>query len=349
MKKATFRLASLLLCLSLLLGLLTLSVGATKPKESHTPIRWSISADLTDLMGNGKHYERYYANGAFYGDARRSFCFMNQVVYDGKYCTVYGDALDPHIVSVRTSPGYSTIFVDAEGKAILDAFLDGSDAIYYLESIGDGSYSTYTVLDQGTVDALDAAYTAPSSMLIPFAVTRLNDATIYEVTAHDRTETKAYQHGAVYQFADGSFYYVCFRGLDNSHFDADGYFSYRSGTVDAYPLDGALLSTVNDAIEDLALLEREYLYESGVVNGHYDENGNPIDRQNDANTDGVSIFLFYATIVLFGVLIPIGALLVGIVLARPKKTGRAVHWYGLVAASGLLLLSSVLLLLIASI
>lgn len=349
MKRSLHRLAALLLCLSLALACLVLSVGATKPSRRHTPITWSLSGDLTDLLGSGKHYERYYANGAFYDDATRSFTFMNSVVYDGRYCTVRGDALDPHIVSVETETGYSTVYVDDVGKAILDAFLNGSDVIYYLEEFGD---ELYTVLEGTLVSALDAAHDDPASEHVTVDVTQLAEAEIHEVTAHDPTETKAYQHGAVYKMSDGTYLYVCFRDLDNTHFDADGYFSYRAGSVDANVLSGALLEVVTDAIDEQIPREREYLYEYGVVNGYYDENGNPLDVPDDfygdAESDRISIAFFYVTTILFGILLPAGAIVLGLVLARPKRTGRAVHWYGLVAASGLLVLASALLLLTVS-
>ena len=75
----------------------------------------------------------------------------------------------------------------------------------------------------------------------------------------------------------------------------------------------------------------------------------PVSASTDTDTDALSVGYFYVFTVLLGILVPAGLLVLGILLARSKKTRGNEHWYGLAAASGLWILSSVLLLILASV
>lgn len=333
------RILSLLVCVLMLSGLLVLVTGASD--DAYVPMEWTLDEDLKFIDGsNGVRYERYYVGGAFYGDARRVFYFANKVLYEDRYCQVYGDALDPHIVSVRTESGYSTIFTDAQGKRILDDFLAGIDCIWYLEDYG----NVYTEISEDLARELRDAYTAENASLKWVSVNELAEAEIYEITAHDKTELKAYQHGAVYLMDDGSYYYVCFRVLDNSYFDADGYFSYRSGNVQVYELTKAERTEINWLLTEMIPKESTAVYEEDVLNGYYDIYGNPIDDGLDLLADPAyrqgMIVIFYVLTVVIGMLLPLILLILGIALANVPKTGKAKCWYALSASALLWLLSA---------
>ncbi len=334
---------SFILCFVMLL---VFSVLATSAKEEeYTPVEWIVDEDLEYVYGGDKRYDRYYVRGAFYGDADSVFYFTNKALYNGSYCQVYGESAHPHIVSVRTEPGISCIFVDDEGKAILDAFLNRTDCIYYLENFNTGSY---TNIDADIVTSLEASYNNKKAKLKWINVNELGEADIFEITVHDRTETKAYQHGAIYLMPNGIYYYVCFEDLDNSYFDADGYFSYRSGSVQVYELDRNTEKNINAAISNMITKKYNIIYERDVINGIYDIYGNPIEHTYDPddseNILGLIIFILVMSFV--AGIIPVALLILGIVLANSKKTGKAKCWYALSASAALWILSAALFLLL---
>ena len=342
-KNRCVKLFAILLCLLMLLSPTALVASATKPSvPPYRAASWEMSEDLEYIYCREACYERYYVRGSFYGDPRTKFQFMNSVNYDGEYCQIFGDSAYPHIVSVVTSPGYCTIFVDEVGEEILDSFVDGSDVIYYLENL---SYE-YSKLSDELVASLDAAYDLAGADLVTVDVTDLARAEVYEITAHDRLETQARQHGAVYRMSDGFYYYVCYRGLDNSYFDANGYFSYRSGSVGAYPIDIQQRLNVDSAILGMQAKRTKTINEAGVINGYYDLNGDPIEDGDgyygDEGSDVGSIVLFCLTFAVFGVVIPGLLLTFGLIFANSKKPGRSKSWYALSIASAVWMLSAMI-------
>ena len=135
MKKQYFKIFSWLLCFTMLLGVFSLVAYAET--QEYTPVEWVLDPNVEYIYGNEKRYDRYYVNGSFYGDGDSLFYFMNDVKLGDKSCQVYGDSAEPHIVSVRKEgDGYSFVFVDTEGKKILDGLLNRTDCIYYLEDYG---------------------------------------------------------------------------------------------------------------------------------------------------------------------------------------------------------------------
>jgi len=313
-------------CLTLLMvfSLSICFVGAAE--EEYTPIEWVMAEDATYLYGDEKYYDRYFVNGAFYSDAKCRFNFMNRVEFDGTMCPVYGDSIDPHIVCVQKNDGYSFVFVDEEGKGILDRFLQGEDCIYYLED----NQNRYAPLDEQFVRLLDSSFYASDAPLTEKKVGELSEGAIYELTAHDSTGLKAYQHGAVYVLPDGNTYYLCFDELDNSYFDADGYFSYRKGSVSLLKLEGSLLTDVEKAIPEMEYKTKEYLYESDYVNIPGDEGYAP-------EGDPLSFFIFAIPM---GFVLPLAILVTGIVLAKSKKLGENKAWYWLSATGALWILAA---------
>ncbi len=330
---------SFVLCLVMLVGISVLAVGAKELE--YTPVEWELDENLEYIYGGDKRYDRYYVRGAFYADADSVFYFTNGALYDGSYRQVYGESAYPHIVSAKTEPGYSCIFVDMEGKAILDSFLNKTDCIYYLEDFD----TSYTKIDKDIVEYLDKGY-SKQSMLKWVDVSELGEADIFEITVHDKTETKAYQHGAVYIMPNKSYYYVCFEDLNNSYFDADGYFSYRSGSVQVYELTDQARSDIDEAMASMTPRVREIIYEDLVISGYYDIDGNPIDQTEDPDYGLGAIVSFVVITIVAGIIIPVALLILGLVLANSQKTGKAKCWYALSACAALWILSAAVFLLL---
>ncbi len=349
MKKNNYiKVISFVLCFVMLFAMSTLFAGAKdKSEEEYTPITWKMDENADYLYGDNKRFDRYYVRGAFYIDSEFSFYFKNKVDYDGRLCQVYGDSSDPHIVLVKYETGYSYVFADSKGKAILDSFVNRTECVYYLEDFN----KTYTGINKELIDYLDEEYYNNVYNIDWVAVNELKSAKIYEITGHDKTKMVAYQHGAIYVMPNGVYYYVCFEDLDNSYFDADGYFSYRSGNVWVYELDNMTRKSINNAINDMSPQEHKKIYESDVIAGFYDIYGNPIDSSDELDDPDfrlASIISFYVIAIIAGIIIPAVLFVVGLVLARPKKTGRVKCWYALSAATGIWILCAALFLLIVT-
>ena len=342
-KNYTVRIFSFILCLVMLLSLSTV-IASAKEGSDYVAVEWKLDEDLETLYGGEKRYTRYMAYGAFYGDADSVFYFANYAVCGDESYQVYGDSADPHIVSVKLEKEKSIIFVDSTGKKILDSFLDGSGCIYYLEVFG----STYTKISNDLVKHLDNEYKKNFAKLKTVDVRTLGSTEHYDVSAHDKTETKAYEHGAVYLMPNGSYYYVCFEDLGNNYFDSNGYFSYRSGSVPAYEItDKETKNRIDQAIADMIPRERLTIYESLVISGVYDINGNYIEKpigERSEEEELVSVLLFIIPTVLLGIIVPAGLLVLSIVLVHSKKTSGAKCWYAVSACAALCILSVALLL-----
>jgi hypothetical protein len=142
------------------------------------------------------------------------------------------------------------------------------------------------------------------------------------------------------------------RGSIKIKLDADGFFSYRRGSVDVLKLEGELLNTVKKAINSMDDRDINYLYEASVVNGIYDINGNYIedigfDFGFDFYGDGeYSITTFWVFFALLGFAVPLVILVLGLLFARSKKMGKNSFWYALsgfgaawiLAAAGIMLM-----------
>jgi len=335
MKKAYIK-RIISVCLFLIM-LSALTVVHAAADEEYVPIKWTIDENEEYIYGNGKRYDRYYVNGMFYGDARVKYFFMNEVEFEGRFCQVYGESLDPHIVSVMTDDNYASVFVDAEGRKIIDDFLDARNNIYYLEHTDD---KLYTVIDEDFVVMLDREYDSPKSgKKITFKATELMNALEFEVTAHDRTETRAYQYGAVYKMPDGNYYYLSILDLDNSHFDANGYFSYRNGTVELAKLDEKIINELNQKNLEMIPKENKRIYEELVIEGIYDINGDYIEEEPEHFEFNMTFY--WIGFSLIGFVVPAVPTVFGFILPNTKKCRNNKGWYAL-AGFGLVWMLSAL-------
>ena len=336
------RYLALLLCVFMLIPLSVIAVAAD---EEYIPIKWKMDPNVEYLYGDEKRYDRYVVNGAFYNDASFTFYFSNTATYNGKECTVYGDSAYPHIVSVKKGDGYSFVFVDDTGKKILDDFVAGKDCIYYLEDFG----KTYTVIEKSLVNLLDREYNNYSSInTVRMDAWMLKDGEAFEITSHDATETKAYQYGAIFKMPDGKFYYLPFKDLDNSHFDADGYFSYRSGEVKLIKLDGDSLTRVKSALSSMETRQKTNVYETFVIKGVYDVYGEKIEDDYDfgETSDVGTEILFWVSFIFVGFIVPIIPLAIGLIFPRLKSLGKNRYWYIVAGFAAMWLLASVGMLMI---
>ena len=298
----------------------TLALPISATKESATPPEgareWDLSEDGKTLTSGFDVYTLYTLPVGYYLDYHTYYEYANPT---DTYAGVVSYEKDGAFVWLTKST--PTFYATEAGAKSLDAFLEGEIGKYRLNDAAN-TYKNTSALTAETVDALEALTAAGKSKKTT-EVSALRNAERYDVTAHDKTDTVATVVGAVYHM-DGVYYYLGYQGLGNQFFDADGNFSYRSGSVDLVPLDATLTETVEDAIDQLDYERVEYEYEDD----EYDSSplfGNKED----------SISAFWCATVFFGILLPIAPLVMGLVLPHSQKRGYPKYWYALAIAAAL--------------
>lgn len=100
--------------------------------------------------------------------------------------------------------------------------------------------------------------------------------------------------------------------------------------------------------EDMIPRERKIIYESRVISGYCDIDGNPVDDKDldDPEERAVAIVMFYVVTILVGIVLPALLLAFGLGMARSKKTGYAKCWYALFVTSVIWILAAILFVLI---
>lgn len=113
---------------------------------------------------------------------------------------------------------------------------------------------------------------------------------------------------------DGAYYYLNYEQLGNQHFDADGNFSYRSGTVALTDAE-----TYREGIEtQLApLLDPpfEEMYDDYSITGI-----------GGADFSTVETVLLWVGCILLGLVAPLPFLIIGLVVSGSEKLGRPGYW-----------------------
>lgn len=249
---------SFLLLLTLALCLpLSLPVSAAPASDQNRTgaVTWKLDGDT--LTGDDTAYTRYLLPPG-YRVAQNS-------------CYVYGNkirASDGGLYSVLR-PLDSTDFVWLSGPsgdvAAVFATPDGTAALKRFLSDGQGSYALYP--ETGTRNQVVAPVTADWLGALPDAgehrtvdVRTLLDMPLCAIRFSDATGCVYTVSGGLYTCEEG-YLYVDYRALGNQHFDADGYFSYRSGNVDAFLLRGDAALAVQQTIDSAAELKSDIRYE----------------------------------------------------------------------------------------
>ena len=160
-----------------------------------------------------------------------------------------------------------------------------------------------TIFDVSLLESLDELASSGTESF-PIDVRDLADAECYEIVIYHNFEETI--HGAIY-IMDGAYYYLNYVDLGNQHFDADGYFSYRSGEVMLTRAE-----TYRGGIENaLAPLFKEYM--PGTVEG-------------TAYGEETFMIAFWIAFVLLGFMAPIPFFVLGLLLSRSEKLGYPKYW-----------------------
>lgn len=313
-----------ILLLSVLLLMQMLSIACFAQNDPTEPVEWEYLDEHQIILGNNTTYYHYPSDSMFgiYMQATGIYEYSNTVYYQGQY-NVYAPYPNADLIWIRrTSYSDPIFFVTENGKTVLDAFIAGKADHYRLRV----SQSHVADMPMDAVDEMEAFGQEFNGSKVEVDVTKLRTAECYEITAHDPTDTLYYTHGAIYHgLGDGCYYYLNYQTLDNSHFDADGNFSYRSGTVMLTRLDASFQTGIEDLLKRGYSIRTEYTYE---------EDQTVSNRENEG--------IGWASIIVFGFLAPIPFLIIGLTLPHSQKRGYPKYWLILACTAGLWLLFSLL-------
>ena len=307
MRKINFKkLTALLLCLLMLSSLPSVVAAAEEAPEKAPNVEWLLSDDAETLTAStGKVYKAITVPADVYLAPKSRYEYANTVdLPEEDDCFIYSTSPDNECVWVETFySGDKYLYATEAGKAALNAFLNDSDTnVYRLYSLSD-IYFGY--LNASLLTALDG-----SSERVTFDVRELADWECYELSAHDSTEIVARDYGLIFESPEGKLFYVRFDTLDNTHFDANGNFSFRSGEVPLTPLNDAMSAEAREAL-NARMTEDVTVYEDPTL-GELPET--------------LVLILFWIVYVILGFLCPLPFIAVGVILPLIKPLGKPKYW-----------------------
>ena len=317
------------LSLALILPLVVLGVSADETEY----VKWSLTEDGMILSGDKTYHAYAFPAGGptFYGEAMSFYVYSNQIENEwikktagSEYATatVYAPYPDSEIVFLDIY-GEWYLYATPAGKAQMDTFVNGRSINYFLRI----RYHESAPLDSSLVTSLEVAR-AQSGNKRTEEVANLKDAHRFDVIVYDSTYTYAYTLGAIYRLEDGRDYYLHYLSLGNQHFDADGNFSYRSGSVELTLLDEKISTELDETGENITPWSTKYAYEA-------DDAGMILPE--------AAFWVLYILVVMCPAL---ALVMVGVVMARSKKRGYPKYWYILSLIAALWIFLAILLMIL---
>ncbi len=317
--------------LSILLVILTVmtfavSVAAQDDVLFSEDTQWELSEDARTLTDGTREYTEYPIP---YTDT-----FLPEEAYLLEYAIVSDDFVNYDITLSKStgdiiclSPSdeweMEAVYVTEAGKKTLDAFYDGMYGcarIYNYDS-GFSFFAGYAEISLDFVNELDSF----EGEVVTVNVTELSELDICTLYVYDPTDTIEHLHGDIY-IDDDAYYYINYDALDNSYFDSEGFFSFRSGTVNALKLDENAVEVLNKASANLESHYTQYDYSMSTGAEDYVE-------YNGIMAESAALAAFWIINAIFGFIIPLVIGIIGIVLALSKKPGNNKRWLALTALS----------------
>ncbi len=303
----------LLLIVFTLLAILALSQIANAEATE-----WTVSDDMSSIVVDGQGYTLYdvpiYASDLPLPKA--TFVYENYI-YRYELRRNYEE--NGIFFLYNTYFEEYQIYTNEDGKAILDEFFLGSFSSYKLYN---DAFGWASPLDLDFIKGLDGNTTQKLN------VKDLAKYSYYEILGFDKTATMAHIMGAIY-FLETDYYYINYDSLDNSYFDADGNFSYRSGSVTAYKLSSDQIALTKECASYMSKAT-EYKYE-----------GSELSADGIGMNRGFAIAIFVIFTAVFGFIIPIAPMVFGIIRLCTKKSKNPKRWYLMITALGLWVLFAI--------
>ena len=310
MKMNQWRILSFALACMLLFAVLSVPVLADEDTS------WYFR-DKETLMHGGTEYTLYEPCFPLW-EAGSATYYYDQALED--YTTVYVNS--PDAVYAQAN-GY--LYATAEGIRALERLQEGEANEYFL-------YSTRNTRVKLTKD-LSEAFKGNGEKVI-LDVRDLEDKVRYSLVGVDAYGYFGCAYGEVYCL-DGVYYYIHYLDLGNQYFDSDGYFSYRKGEVEAYRLSKSTVYGLHEMDDDMEYRYSEYILLGGT---NTDElAGDLFNSERGA---------FIVGMVVFGILLPLPLLIVGLAFPRSHRKGYPKYWYILAGVAALWMALSILLMVI---
>ncbi len=346
MPQKMLRAAVLMLCATLLLtSLFCLSVSAFTTPEPEGGVEWiMMDEDHSKMKGDGVVYERV----TLPADCR-DFTFSNRYVYMNPV-KVYGSQLNYGEVSSSEKGGYLVRVQNNYGDGEV-SFYYRSDMMAQFQYYAEGRGNRYVLRDpmgdpndfdtrdgyyDVSIELVESLKNASKSEGYTVNVTDLQGLGKMELRHMDPSGMLTTLKGVIYAMPDGTYAWMDYATLDNSHFDADGYFSYRSGQVTVYDMGTDFMTVLEQNAGERYQKYAKYTFE-------FDELAlnDPLDGMNSSSSYNEGSFM--ALMILVGYLLPIAPFVVALVFARSPKMSHPKRWYMVAGMAVLWILLAILL------
>ena len=338
MKKLNFKKLFCIIFSALMLcqGFALCTFAEESESEVIEMLQWTASIDGNTISDGTRTFKLYCSGGDFgntdiYRDTSEVFYYQNPVEITDPdtgltSCDIYSKTKDFPIIWLHFS--YETrYYATEEGARLLDAFFNRENCIYRLYgdyTAPDEEYSEnrYFTIGEELIQKMNSMV-ATEEMDVRALVSVPN----YYLRYYDSTDTFFLKQGILFALPDG-YYYANFENLENYHFDANGNFSFRKGTVFLAKLDSETASGIAYALETPdELRDSKYTYERDLNN-------------TDSELSPIIFWFFY---VIFVIVLPVPGLVVGLILPHIKKLGKPKYWYSLSIIHGLWILLGIIL------
>lgn len=328
MKKTALRIS--LVCLALLLTLSLVACGEKENDYKH----FTANETLTTISDGTNTYSlrtlpQGFRIGVPMGETPVC-CYKNPAATSDCHALyLYAHGEDSGILYTAM-----TYFATDEAEAKLQTFFAGEYRFFALAH-SSVIFDERVLIAAPQKNLIVENYEASTDTL-EMDVTTIEQDHWFPLIAKDDTLLFSTQIGALLTVGE-DWYYVDFATLDNSHFNADGYFSFRSGTVTFKKLSGDAVTVVAAAAartdDDISPVLHEGMTPEDL-------------QENNVLNSVISLTAFWVLFVLVGFVLPLSGFVTCLLLALRKKA-HARRWFvpfGI--ASAWLILSIVILILL---
>lgn len=331
MKHSIVKRIMLLLLVAVLLLPVFCACGEEDSAEEEKPlVEWTVSEDGRTISNGTKTYKRINA-GSFETSPTHGYRYYNTISLpdDEDYTNVQVKAPYPdaeYIWIVDRNRQYGYVYATEEGADQIKRFVNGEYGMYRLRATNADSVAIDEALG---FRVQEAAYSAKTMKM---DVDDLEMCTRYELVTYNEFESFRIRLGCLYLIEE-TWYYLDYSQLDNTHFDADGYFSYRYGFV----MVAQLSKDMGEEIERLSQ-NMEYLYAEYI--DEYDPWADDEEEEPE-----IPMSFFWVVYVFSGFFVPAPFLVIGLVLPRMKKLGNPKYWYATAISAALWMILALIIML----
>ncbi len=321
------KLLAFLLITLLTASTLCLFVGA----DDRTGVKWTmLDQNHQRISGDGVIYHRIELPvGCEVFSLAPTYHYANPPEGYGAAGSVFSFEKGGYLIGVALYGQATAYYCREDMLDELQAYLNGESGVYILRApaVDPRDFRATDLFYDFSEDQAQALLSGESAETVTCDVTLLKDLPKLELRLRDQSGMLNTHLGTIYCFADGTYGFVDHKKLDNSHFDADGYFSYRQGTVTLFKLNSSLAREIGIATAEGYNLRSTYTYEEAYDEDYY-------ESIEDS---------FWVLVVFAGYLLPIAPFVVGLVFANSPKMGRSKRWYIVAGLAAVWLLLAVVL------